>query len=112
MMAGLRFIWALIAGSFHTMIGGNSEARADFTAIVNTLQEDNAALREELHKSDARLERIEKRLNEVQAEVYVLRAENASLRDKLAESDRQHIRDEQTIAALTQRVATLEGLGS
>jgi len=112
MMAGLRFIWALIAGSFHTMIGGNSEARADFTVIVNTLQEDNKELREELHKSDARLEKIEKRLNEVQAEVYVLRAENANLREKLAESDRQHIRDEQTIASLTQRVATLEGMGS
>lgn len=112
MIAGLRFIWALIAGSFHTMIGGNSEARADFTAIVNTLQEDNKALRDEIHKSDARLEKLEKRLNEVQAEVYVLRAENAHLRDKLAESDRQHIRDEQTIAALTSRVATLEGAGS
>jgi septal ring factor EnvC (AmiA/AmiB activator) len=112
MLAGLRVVWALIAGSFHTLLGGNSEARADFTALVNTLQQDNNSLRAELKETDERFDKLEAKLDAVQAEVYVLRAENAQLRAKLAESDRQHYRDEQTIGSLTARVATLEGAGS
>lgn len=112
MLSGLKFLWALIVGSMHTMIGGNSEARADFTVLVNTLQQDNNSLREELRETDERFDKLEAKLDAVKAEVYVLRAENAQLRDKLAASDRQHIHDEQTIASLTARVATLEALGS
>ncbi len=90
-----------IAGGFRTLIAGNSESRADFTAIVDALQEDNKELRIELKRLDAKLD-------EVQGEVFTLRAENHLLKMRLADSDRQHVRDEATIASLTARITSIE----
>jgi chromosome segregation ATPase len=98
-----------IAGAFRTLVSGNSEARADFTTIVDALQEDNKELRLEL-------KRLDKKLDEVEDEVFTLRAENYQLKQRLSDSDRRHTEDVATIDRLTSRVAMLEstakGMGS
>lgn len=104
MIGLLATLWGLVAGGFRTLIMGNSESRADFTAIVDALQEDNKELRTELKRLDAKLD-------EVQSEVFTLRAENYHLKQRLSDSDRQHERDEATIASLTSRITTLENGG-
>jgi regulator of replication initiation timing len=101
MIGLLTALWGLIAGGFRTLILGNSESRADFTAIVDALQEDNKELRNELKRLDAKLD-------EVESEVFTLRAENYHLKQRLSDSDRQHKVDEATIASLTARITSIE----
>jgi predicted nuclease with TOPRIM domain len=109
MIGLLTALWGLVAGGFRTLILGNSESRADFTAIVDALQEDNKELRAELKRLDAKLDIVED-------EVFTLRAENYQLKQRLSDSDRRHTEDVETIDRLTSRVATLEaqakGMGS
>jgi chromosome segregation ATPase len=101
MIGLLATLWGLIAGGFRTLIVGNSESRADFTAIVDALQEDNKELRNELRSLDAKMEKVE-------GQVFTLRNENVELKRQLDDCNRRHNQDAATIDRLTSRVALLE----
>ena len=94
-------LWALGSAAFRTLVGANTESRADFVAITDALQTEMARLGSQIATEIDRRERMQAKLDAMEGVVEQLRRENTDLRRQLAGEEAKN-------RTLTDRVAYLE----
>lgn len=89
MWALLVYLWALVSASFRSLVGANTESRADFVAITDALQAELVRLAGQCATANERCDRFQTQLDATRGEVQAVRDENGELKRQLADCNRQ-----------------------